>query len=300
MLSVKRGRPQGHHYKALLSVGSCLRCAGRRLPAAAPAATAFGAGTWDLGSGIRAASFGSRAASPGRRLPRAASKIAVVLASGGLARWSARPLGRDTWGHGTRCALSTAISASSAAAATSTGAATSTIAASQYDRVAIAQTRRARRDDTITIGEAIEDLRTLVAFDADLHGVEGRHVVDRKVHATRPAGVDQSIRWHDERIGVRLGDDADARVHPGLQPVLIVWNLDLDRRGARGWIKHGRQARDPPHEAFPGIRIDLDAGRIADADLLQVLLDDVGDEPDMHDIDDVDDRRVGGDECARI
>src|SRR5205823_4584269 len=112
-------------------------------------ATAFRAGIRDSGSGVRTASVGSRAPGPGRRLTRAASKIAEVLAGGRLVRWSALPLGGNAWIHGIRCALSTASAASSAAAATSAIAAT----ARQHDRIAIAQTRRARRDDAITIGE---------------------------------------------------------------------------------------------------------------------------------------------------
>ena len=140
----------------------------------------------------------------------------------------------------------------------------------------------------------------VVAFDADLDRVERRHVVDARYTPRVPPASTSGVGRHDERVGVRLGDDADARVHPGLQPVLVVRNLDLDRRGARRWIEHRRHARDPAHEAFARERIDLDAGRVADADLLEVLLDDVGDEPHARDVDDVDDRRVGGDECAGI
>ena len=99
---------------------------------------------------------------------------------------------------------------------------------------------------------------------------------------------------------MRLGDDADARVHAGLQAVLVVGNLDFNRRGARGRIEHRRDARDAPHEALAREGVDLDPRHVADANLLQILFDDVGDHAHALNVDDLDDRRVRRDVRARI
>src|SRR5919201_1691608 len=183
---------------------------------------------------------------------------------------------------------------------TAASTAPSACATAKDNRIAVAKARSAGCDDAITLGDTVENFRPVVAFNADLHRMKLRDVINREVDATRAVGVHNRVGGHYERVRVRLGDDADARIHAGLEAVLIVGNLDLDRRRARRWIQYGRHARDASHEVLTRERVHLDAGHVAHADLFQVLLDDVRHEPDARDVDDIDDRRVLRDKRAGV
>jgi len=147
-----------------------LRRAGGTLPAAPPTAT------------FRA----------GRRRLTAAAEVAVILPRCRLGRWISLPLDVSARVHGV---LPAPRSAATAATTASSGAATR-----EDDRIAVAQTRRTRRDDAIAFGDAVQDFRARVAFDADLHRMERRDVVDREVHASRAIGVDQRVGRHHQRV----------------------------------------------------------------------------------------------------
>ena len=102
---------------------------------------------------------------------------------------------------------------------------------------------------------------------------------ERLEHAATSSEIDDRVDRHDERVLLGARRDADARVHAGLQAVRSVGDLDFDRRGAR------RRDRAPattramrPLNDFAREGIHLDARRVAGLQLLEVLLDDVGDQ----------------------
>ena len=87
---------------------------------------------------------------------------------------------------------------------------------------------------------------------------------------------------------------------PGRRRDVGFGNLDLNRRGAGGRVENRRDAGDPAEEVLAGKRIHRDVRGIAILQLPQILLDDVGDQPDDADVDHLDDRRLLTDERAWI
>src|SRR5688500_2658049 len=157
--------------------------------------------------------------------------------------------------------------------------------ARNHDAVAIAQLPGAGRNDFIAFGKPAKDLDDVALLRPHLDGAEHRGLTERQEHAAPAAKIDERVCGHHERVLLRVERDADARVHPGLQAIGRVGNLDFNGRRACRLVEHRRDARDAARERFAGEGVHLHAGGVAALELLEILLDDVGDQSHAQNVD---------------
>ena len=112
-------------------------------------------------------------------------------------------------------------------------------------------------------------------------GMKRRGVVDRQIDAARAVHVDHGVGRAPRAHSVRLGHDADARIHARVSAGTAQLGISISIGAVRvAGSSTGETRAMRPMESLAGERIDFDSRRVADADLLQILLDDVGDQPD--------------------
>ena len=146
------------------------------------------------------------------------------------------------------------------------------------------------------------------AFDHDLFADHhpGSHLAPHRAPVgDRPDGlgaaeVDQRGHRDDEGPVDRLTRDVEAGEHAGLQPAIGVGELGLDREGARLRVELGAEALDLCREllAREGIEADLDLS--AHGEETHVCGARFGADLDPRGVDELEERRAGGDEAADL
>lgn len=150
------------------------------------------------------------------------------------------------------------------------------------DQQLIVATQRpgAHRHHRLPFSHAFENFGALGIFDPDLHFLEGGLVVlAREIDSAFALGVDQRDFRQNQDVVAAFDLEVDVGIHPRLQPVVAVGDFDFHRRRACGRIQHRRDARNAPVEFLARIRVDFDDRTVTDADHLEILFDDVGDQP---------------------